>query len=238
MGFFILDKTCTYTKRWCKMEDDVIMLRHFRGWGHFDGRCIIIFVFPSLSSVTREHMQAVIIVPTLLLFASLVTLLCLCFLRFCPERRRSRVAAPLTFVSSRTHSRRPNNRGRLQGIDGEGAPYIFHRNSILAFRFKHIDLFLCFLRMSFMSTAPPGINPLEHEELPMSVQQVQQSVAPAAAAMPQTSTEGRHGAFSQVTALPRSFAVEPNNAVTVYRARMDNRDVVLRALKSKPGRDR
>ncbi|AWP21124.1 putative tyrosine-protein kinase STYK1-like [Scophthalmus maximus] len=147
--------------------------------------------------ITREHMQAVIIVPTLLLFASLVTLLCLCFLRFCPERRRSRVAAPLTFVSSRRHSRRPNNRGRLQGID-----------------------------------APPGINPLEHEELPMSVQQVQQSVAPAAAAMPQTSTEGRHGAFSQVTALPRSFAVEPNNAVTVYRARMDNRDVVLRALKN------
>ncbi|XP_040045582.2 tyrosine-protein kinase STYK1 [Gasterosteus aculeatus] len=82
--------------------------------------------------------------------------------------------------------------------------------------------------------APPGINPLEHEELPMSVQQVQrQTVVPTRAAVPQVSTERQHGAFSQVTALPRSFSIKPDDTVSLYRARMDNRDVVLRRLKER-----
>ncbi|XP_074468990.1 tyrosine-protein kinase STYK1 isoform X2 [Sebastes fasciatus] len=79
--------------------------------------------------------------------------------------------------------------------------------------------------------APPGINPLEHEELPMSVQQVQQSVRPTQAAVPHMSTERHHGAFSQVTVLPLSFSIKPDDTASLYRARMDNRDVILRVLK-------
>lgn len=79
--------------------------------------------------------------------------------------------------------------------------------------------------------APVGINPLEHEELPMSVQQVQPNVKPTLAAVPQATTERHHGAFSQINALPRSLSVKPNDSVCLYRARMDNRDVVLRVLK-------
>ncbi|XP_067468165.1 tyrosine-protein kinase STYK1 [Thunnus thynnus] len=145
----------------------------------------------------REHEQAVIIVPTLLLFATLVVLLFLFFKRYCPKRKRTRTAAPQHYHSStHRHTQRNSHRHHLQGID-----------------------------------APPGLNPLEHEELPMSVQQVQQRVVPTLAAVPQTSTQRHHGAFSQVTALPLSFSIKPDNTVTLYRARMDNRDVVLRVLK-------
>lgn len=67
----------------------------------------------------------------------------------------------------------------------------------------------------------------------MSVQQVQQNVKPTVAAVPQMSTERHYGTFSQVTALPLSFSIKPNDTATLYRARMDNRDVVLRVLKGK-----
>lgn len=83
--------------------------------------------------------------------------------------------------------------------------------------------------------APLGINPLEHEELPMSVQQVQHNVKPILPAVPNASRERDHGAFSQVNALPLTFSIKPNDTVTLYRARMDNRDVILRVLKVKWG---
>ncbi|CAK6978413.1 LOW QUALITY PROTEIN: tyrosine-protein kinase STYK1-like [Scomber scombrus] len=147
--------------------------------------------------IIRVHQQAVIIVPTLLLFSSLITLLVLFIKRFCPGRKRTRTTAPKRYHNS-THrqTQRHSNRSHLQGID-----------------------------------APPGINPLEHEELPMSVQQVQHSVVSTPAAVPQMSRERHRGAFSQITALPLSFSIKPNNTVTLYRARMDNKDVVLRVLK-------
>ncbi|XP_017283065.1 tyrosine-protein kinase STYK1 [Kryptolebias marmoratus] len=75
--------------------------------------------------------------------------------------------------------------------------------------------------------APPGINPLEHEELPMTVQ----TRRPTEAAVPQTSTERPLGDFSQVIALPSSFSIQPSDTVNLYRARMNNRDVILRMLK-------
>ncbi|XP_028282255.1 tyrosine-protein kinase STYK1 [Parambassis ranga] len=78
--------------------------------------------------------------------------------------------------------------------------------------------------------APPGLNPLEHEELPMSVQQVQ-NVRPQLGAVPQTSTERHHGAFSQVTSLPIACSIKPNDTVSLFRASMDNKNVILRALK-------
>ncbi|XP_051245616.1 tyrosine-protein kinase STYK1 isoform X1 [Dicentrarchus labrax] len=154
--------------------------------------------YPPSSKVVREHEQAVIIVPTLLLLATLVTLLALCLMRYCPERKQKRITAPQRYhSSSHRHKQRHSHRLHLQGID-----------------------------------APPGINPLEHEELPMSVQQVQQNVRPTQlAAVPQMSTERHNGAFSQVTALPLSFSIKPNDSVSLYRARMDNRDVILRVLK-------
>ncbi|XP_033493751.1 tyrosine-protein kinase STYK1 [Epinephelus lanceolatus] len=148
--------------------------------------------------IVREHLQAVIIVPTLLLLATLVTLLALLIMRYRPQRKRSRIASlqhPY-HSSSHRHTQRHGHRHHLQGID-----------------------------------APAGINPLEHEEVPMSVQQVQQNVRPTLAAVPQMSTGRHHGSFSQITALPLTFSIKPNDTVSLYRARMDNRNVILRMLK-------
>lgn len=109
---------------------------------------------------------------------------------------------------------------------------IFHCLSIYK-RTTHTCIIpFCSVSIS-VSIAPPGINPLEHEELPMSVQQVQQNVRPTLAAVPQMSTERHLGAFSQITALPKTFAVKHDDTVSLHRARMDNRDVVLRVLKGK-----
>ncbi|KAM4629921.1 tyrosine-protein kinase STYK1 isoform 1-T2 [Polymixia lowei] len=153
----------------------------------------------------RVYEQEVIIVPTILLFTFLATLLAVCLLRYCPDRRRPRPTAPqppqqqpryhgATHVRSKrtAHSQRRD----LQGID-----------------------------------APPEFNVLEHEVLPMTVHQ-QHAARPAVAAVPLTTREGQHGAFNHVTALPLSFSVKPNDVVTLYRARMDNREVVLRVLKA------
>ncbi|KAK5854773.1 hypothetical protein PBY51_004938 [Eleginops maclovinus] len=147
--------------------------------------------------IVREHLQAVIIVPTLLLLLSLVSIVAVCFLRYCPERKRPpTTSSPRYHSSTYRHQQRHSHRNHLQGID-----------------------------------APPGINPLEHEELPMSVQQVQQNVRPTLAAVPPTSTERRNGDFSQITALPLSFSVKCNNTYTLYRARKDSRAAILRVLK-------
>ncbi|XP_011618114.1 tyrosine-protein kinase STYK1-like isoform X3 [Takifugu rubripes] len=77
--------------------------------------------------------------------------------------------------------------------------------------------------------APAGINPLEHEELPMSVKH--QNVRPTLTAAPRASTEQYPRVYSQVKALPLSFSIKADNMVTLYRACVDNRNVVLRVLK-------
>ncbi|KAM6973871.1 tyrosine-protein kinase STYK1 [Tautogolabrus adspersus] len=147
--------------------------------------------------IATENDLAVIIVPALLLLGFLITLLSLFIVKYCPERKRTRIQAHQSYKrSTHRHTQRPSRRDHLQGID-----------------------------------APPGINPLEHEELPMSVQEVQQNVSPTLAAVTQMPTERHNGGFSQVTALPLNFSIKPNDTVSLYRARMDNRDVILRVLK-------
>lgn len=69
----------------------------------------------------------------------------------------------------------------------------------------------------------------------MSVQQVQQNFKPILPAVPNASRQRDHGAFSQIIALPLTFSIKPNDTVSLYRARMDNRDVILRVLKVKWG---
>uniref|UniRef100_A0A8C6TXC2 Protein kinase domain-containing protein n=1 Tax=Neogobius melanostomus TaxID=47308 RepID=A0A8C6TXC2_9GOBI len=73
--------------------------------------------------------------------------------------------------------------------------------------------------------APHGINPLEHEEVPMTVQNA------SVAAVPRQTTESQHRAFSQIVALPQTFFIKPDDSVSLYRAQMDRKDVILRVLK-------
>ncbi|XP_054620566.1 tyrosine-protein kinase STYK1 isoform X2 [Dunckerocampus dactyliophorus] len=137
--------------------------------------------------IIRTHQQAVIIVPTLLLFFTLVIALAMTLVS-CLSRKRTRTTI-LAHYSSSVHRRE----GRLQGID-----------------------------------APPGLDPLEHEELPMAVQKAKQ---PNRKATPRETTGGRVGSFRHVTVLPQTLSINSSKTVGLYRARMDNRDVVLRMLK-------
>nr|XP_043909046.1 tyrosine-protein kinase STYK1-like isoform X1 [Solea senegalensis]XP_043909047.1 tyrosine-protein kinase STYK1-like isoform X1 [Solea senegalensis] len=168
--------------------------------------------------ITRTHLQAVIIVPTLLLFFTLVTLLFVFLRQYCPERRPSHITAP---QNNNHHHSNPHHHHHHH-----------HRRQQHHHRHHHVSSHRHTQRPHLQGIdAPPGLNPLEHEVLPLSVQPVQQNVKPNVSAPPQVTTERHHGAFSQVTALPLSVYIKANDAVTLYRGRMDNRDVVLRVLK-------
>lgn len=65
----------------------------------------------------------------------------------------------------------------------------------------------------------------------MSVQPVQQNVKPTRAAVPKLSTGWQHGAFSEVTPLTPSLSMKSSDVVSLYRARVDNKGVILRVLK-------
>nr|XP_061808365.1 tyrosine-protein kinase STYK1-like [Nerophis lumbriciformis] len=67
--------------------------------------------------------------------------------------------------------------------------------------------------------APPGIDPLEHEEVPMAVHRRADGA------------NGPLGSLRQVVALPRTLSVASDDSFGLYRARMDDKDVVLRVLK-------
>ncbi|CAI5691737.1 unnamed protein product [Oreochromis niloticus] len=164
----------------------------------------------------KEHQVEVIIVPALLLFGTLVTLVPLFILRYCCHHNRTRVRTPQHYHSS-SHRQTERHHHHHQ----------HHTNHHHSHRTKHQN------HRSHLQgiDAPPGINPLEHEELPMSVTQVRQNVRPSMAAAPQRSTESHHEAFSQVAVLPQTFSIHPNDTVNFYRARMDNKNVVLRVLK-------
>ncbi|XP_029976064.1 tyrosine-protein kinase STYK1-like [Salarias fasciatus] len=164
--------------------------------------------------IATEHQLAVIIVPVLLVAFTLITLVIIFILLYCPDRKQRRATSPQRYHGS---SHRDADRDHRQRRHQQNHRPQHHRSQHR--RHLHgID-------------APPGINPLEHEEVPMSVQQVQQNVRPTLAAAPQAATERQHGSFSQVAVLPSSFSIRPDDTVSLYRARMENRNVVLRVLK-------
>lgn len=66
----------------------------------------------------------------------------------------------------------------------------------------------------------------------MTVQNsVQANAKPNVAAIPRQASERQHRAFSQIMALPQTLFIKPDDSVSLYRAQMDRKDVVLRVLK-------
>ncbi|CAB1321021.1 unnamed protein product [Coregonus sp. 'balchen'] len=134
------------------------------------------------------YKEEVIIVPILLLASFLVTLLIILLLRYCPEKGIRRRPS---VILARPHSTSRSSRHTQRRSARQNLQGI---------------------------EAPPELNPLEHEELPLTRRD-----APATmSAVPET----QHGSFNLVTPLPLSFSVKPNDPVTLYRARMDNRGVL------------
>lgn len=95
-------------------------------------------------SVVKEYQQAVIIVPTLLLLGTLVTLLALLFLRYCPERKQRRTTTPQRYhSSSHRQTQGHSHRHNLQGIDGKFLRQFFILFSLWSRAHTDVSLSLC-----------------------------------------------------------------------------------------------
>lgn len=111
--------------------------------------------------------------------------------------------------------------------------------------------------MAFLSTAPPGINVLEQESIALDVPMSYSTFHPpnnyssknhGAASAPPPSPPPQPPSFTPivqprelprqrlpesfnlVNPLPTAFSLPSGSPVSLYRARMDNRNVVLRVL--------
>ncbi|GAA6108575.1 tyrosine-protein kinase STYK1b [Tachysurus ichikawai] len=155
----------------------------------------------------RMYEQEVIIVPVLLLLSFVVTLIILLLLRFCPEKVHK-----VRPKSTRGVSRRPPR--IINGID-----------------------------------APPGLNALEGENIALDVSPTYSTFTSslrgggpargidnpvfsnASLLSPRESPRQRlPEKFKVVTSLPSLYALKSDSNVSRYRARMENRNVVLHVL--------
>lgn len=177
-------------------------------------------------------------VPILLLASFLVTLVFILLLRFCPEKV-DRVRPQASKLATRR---------ALHGIDGK------------TLELKRLNPQPCawpMISALFLSTAPPGINVLEHESIALDVPMSYSTFHPpndytfknhAAAPAPPPSPPPQPPSFTPivqprelprqrlpesfnlVNPLPTAFSLPSDSPVSLYRARMDNRNVVLRVL--------
>ncbi|XP_056331099.1 tyrosine-protein kinase STYK1b [Danio aesculapii] len=158
----------------------------------------------------RVYEQEVIIVPVIFFMMFLVTLLFIMLLRFCPEK-----VDRLQPASSRASRTRRN----LQGIDAplglnalEGEPIALDTTTYMTFnppmpaRLDHANN-VAFTDGMFGATASAFAKP---RELPRQ-------------RLPEN--------FNGVAPLPASYSLKSDSPISLYRARMENRNVVLRVLK-------
>ncbi|XP_026781782.3 tyrosine-protein kinase STYK1b [Pangasianodon hypophthalmus] len=155
----------------------------------------------------RMYEQEVIIVPVLLLLSFVVTLTILLLLRFCPEK---------------VHRVRPRNvprvsRGPTRIINGIDAP-----PGLNALEGESIALDLSSTYSTF-TTLVRGGGPARGIDNPV--------FGDAALLNPREAPRQRlPEKFKLVTSLPSSFALKSDSKVSLYRARMENRNVVLHVL--------
>ncbi|XP_063055357.1 tyrosine-protein kinase STYK1b isoform X2 [Engraulis encrasicolus] len=178
----------------------------------------------------RVYEQEVIVVPVLLLASFIGTLVLLLLLRYCPERvDRLRVKSP---SKNGTRSRR-----NLQGIDAPLGINPLEHESIA------LDL------PSYSTFTPPPSSSSGVSSIYSSGRgsfgadndtfRGAYGPAPVPAPGPALGTIGRGPEprqrlpekFKLVTPLPTSYSLKSDGTVSLYRARMDNRNVVMRVLK-------
>ncbi|XP_073340732.1 tyrosine-protein kinase STYK1b [Pagrus major] len=165
----------------------------------------------------RVYEQEVIIVPTLLLASFLVTLVFVLLLRFCPEK----------VDRIRPQALKSTNRRVLHGIDAPPGINVLEHESIA------LDV-----PSSYSTFHPP--NTYASRNLSMSVvtpsipsSPPQQPFKPSFTPIVQPRELPRQRlpeSFNLVTPMPGAFSLRSDSAVSLYRARMENRNVVLRVL--------
>ncbi|KAK0149706.1 Tyrosine-protein kinase STYK1 [Merluccius polli] len=174
----------------------------------------------------RVYEQEVIIVPILLLASFLVTLVFILLLRFCPEKvERIRPHA------KQSPYRQKPRRG-LHGIDAPLGINVLENESIaldVASSYSTFNPPSTYTAKNLLHTVyTPPLPPStaqphqKHEYRPSYIPAVQPRELPRQR-LPES--------FNLVTTLPTTFSLRTDTVVSLYRARMENRNVVLRVLK-------
>lgn len=184
----------------------------------------------------RVYEQEVIVVPVLLLATFLGTLILLLLLRFCPERVH-RLQAKTALNGGVRNQRRRN----LQGIDAPpGLNPLEHET--IALDLPSYSTFHAPPSSSGVSSiysSGRGSFSADNDSFKASIgigrslSSVSAATLPAGAfsTAPKEPRQRLPEKFKVVTPLPSSYSLKSDKAVSLYRARMDNRNVVLRVLK-------
>ncbi|XP_051921158.1 tyrosine-protein kinase STYK1b [Hippocampus zosterae] len=165
----------------------------------------------------RLYEKEVIIVPILLLATFVVTLVFILLLRFCPEK----------VDRIRFSTLKPTHRRELHGIDAPPGINVLEHESIA------LDMPNTYSTFHPPTTYPSKNLSLSVDMPPLSsgAQAPAYKLAPEAAVQPRELPRQRlPESFDLVTPLPGSFPLRSNSAVSLYRARMENRNVILRVL--------
>ncbi|XP_060905264.1 tyrosine-protein kinase STYK1b [Labrus mixtus] len=164
----------------------------------------------------RTYEQEVIIVPILLLSSFLVTLIFILLLRFCPEK----------VDRIRPQASKPTRRV-LHGIDAPPGINVLEHESIA------LDV-----PSSYSTFNPPTTYPskslstpvVEPSFPPNPPQQTFQPTFTPVVKPRELPRQRLPESFNLVTPLPVAFSLRSDSSVSLYRARMENRNVVLRVL--------
>ncbi|XP_041649080.1 tyrosine-protein kinase STYK1b [Cheilinus undulatus] len=165
----------------------------------------------------RVYEQEVIIVPILLLSSFLITLVFIFLLRFCPER----------VDRIRPQAKKLTNRRVLHGIDAPPGINVLEHESIA------LDV-----PSSYSTFNPPHTYPSKNFSTPVVASITrpsppQQTFQPSFTPVVQPRELPRQRlpeSFNLVSPLPAAFSLRSDSSVSLYRARMENRNVVLRVL--------
>ncbi|XP_068426752.1 tyrosine-protein kinase STYK1b [Clinocottus analis] len=172
--------------------------------------------------VIRVYEQEVIVVPILLLASFLVTLVFILLLRYCPEK----------VDRIRPRASKPVSRRVLHGIDAPPGINVLEHESIA------LDT-----PSTYSTFNPPSeylSKPLSRPVATLSLPQSLPSSSPPQPTKPsftpivqprELPRQRLPESFKLVTPLPVAFSLRSDTTVSLYRARMENRNVVLRVLK-------
>ncbi|XP_042345302.1 tyrosine-protein kinase STYK1b [Plectropomus leopardus] len=165
----------------------------------------------------RVYEQEVIIVPILLLASFLVTLVFILLLRFCPEK----------VDRIRPQASKPATRRVLHGIDAPAGINVLEHESIALDMPSSYSTFhppnTYYSKNLSMAVDTPSLPPSPPPQpyKPSFTPIVQPRELPRKR-LPET--------FNLVSPLPAAFSLRSESCVSLYRARMENRNVVLRVL--------
>ncbi|XP_076826681.1 tyrosine-protein kinase STYK1b [Brachyhypopomus gauderio] len=167
----------------------------------------------------RVYEQEVIVVPVLLLLSFLATLLVLLLLRFCPEKVRH------------LHPRHAHGpRRALHGVDAPRGLNVLEGESIA------LDTTPSYLTFSTSTSAPYRTHQPSRgvDNLAFIADGGSFADGPLLPGLPRPRLPEK---FKLVTSLPCSYSLKSDHMVSLYRARMENRNVVLRVLNDSASSD-